>query len=183
MFKELETSIARLGIRLDAAKTEWSHNLAVSFEDVDQQVSALQAVRQSVVTESRDLKRQISKLHKLIKQSRGNACERRSDSGGVATDVMDAIDIMDIEYYKSLLTPLHARQAELISLLADNDRQCLQPDFTIAVAGEKVSYVHPRGAMQILGNMVSGGGKTTKDLEHRISKAWAAFLAEANAFE
>ena len=91
-------------------------------------------------------------------------------------EILDIFDENEIKCSLATLKALQAQRRELEALLTDDVRY--EPDFSFNVGGAKAKYVHPEGCMKILGSMVSGAGKTSADVEHRVDKAWRAFWSQ-----
>ena len=177
MVSQFEESLKAGGLLLDCNKSQWSHNLAVSFSEVDRQAETIQSLRASYVSDFHDTKRAIKRLNRQIAIAKDNIKERETSTNEFA-ECMNNLDLADIQATKEELAPFQSKLAELTSLLSQNDAEHLQPDFDIIVAGHPAKYVHPSKAMKVLGSWISGSSKTTIDIDNRITNAWKAFHAQ-----
>ena len=174
MMRHMEESLKPAGLLLDPTKTEWSHCLSIEFSEVQVQRDTVMAVRRDVLNEIKELKAKMRKLQADAAVAKNHVKLRNAE--GWQNETLDTLDKHEVKQAMSSLQLLQEQRRQLESQLADDVKY--EPDFCFEVAFAKAKYVHPEDGMKLLGSIVTGAGKTGKEVSHRIEKAWRAFWSQ-----
>ena len=183
MLAQLQACLGKGGLLLDPAKTQWSHNLCISFDDVEDQMLTLKALKQDT-KEQRDIVRgELKKCYQDISHSRKNLRERQSESeADLSIWALNLLDQTEANAAQLRAKSLREKLAALDRSLLEADAVIIEPSYRMKVGNRNIDYIHPDRPMRILGAFVQGSGKSNADIDARIANAWSAFWAQREIF-
>ena len=174
MIAELESTLAKGGLKQDHKKTEWSHNLVVKFGDVEEAMKIYEATKADTLKEIADIKRDLSDSKKEVDKIRQRIASQVGDDSDHAW-ALNSLDRSEMAEAKEALQTKMQKMRATLDTLGEIKQNNPPPEMEIFVNGGPVQYIHSSRGMKILGSLVSGNGRTILDTNHRVAKAWAAF--------
>ena len=83
-------------------------------------------------------------------------------------DIIETLADHEIERLTAAIRQAILRKTSIEKDLGDASSYKIIPECQVKVNGKPVEYIHPSDAMKILGSLISGGGISAADMEHRI---------------
>ena len=174
MFEDLEATLAKADLVLDARKSQWTHNLAVSFVEIEERQATLDFMKSQLQAEYHDLRRLVKGLQAEIRKLKETPAEHAA--GAFEEDlVLEQVCQYDVENKSEEMKDARAKLRAIEKSIAGIDDEILAPDFKILVCGSPIEYVPSNKPMIILGSCISGNGQSKNDIDRRIDRAWRAF--------
>ena len=186
MLTDLQEALGRAGMQIDTKpdKTVWMHNLAVQFVKEDKQHEDEKSKKNHLKKLKREAGKQLTRLKKETQIYKELSEAYKDGQMGVGPTVSRSHPGLS-ERQLIKLAEVHAEtnfwKSRRAATLPPKDETYVAP-FSMSINGRPVHYSPPWQGFNLLGSIITGDGRTEKDLDSRLTKAWTAFYGLKKIF-